>query len=66
MDKLVKLIEGMPPNIAIGRSRVPFVLKRASEKMWAASYEDRLQVYKEARGNTPVEAITKLKDEMKI
>lgn len=56
----------MPPNIAIGRSRVPFVLKRASEKIWAASYEDRLQVYKEARGNTPVEAITKLKDEMKI
>ena len=61
IDELTKNLEEMPPSIKIGRASIPFTLKRASAKVWAASYEDRCQVWKEARGNTPIEAISKLK-----
>lgn len=64
-DKLAKAMEEMPPTIKVGSASVPFVLKRASSKVWAASYEDSQQVWKEGRGKTPMEAVQKLKDTMK-
>lgn len=61
IDELTKIMEEMPPSIKIGRVSIPLTLKRDSAKIWAASYEDRCQVWKEARGHTPIEAVIKLK-----
>lgn len=66
IDELIKLIEELPPHIFIGRNVVPFTLKRTSSKIWVASYEDCHQVWKEARGETAVEAVTKLKYKVKL